>query len=161
MWELENIRDSIRKKEAIRISSGFTKWGTVLSVFILIPAILSVWILVSSSTNVFHSRATFILATFLLLVISGLVAYRTIFTAEAVLEGKQLFLNKLFGPKYELDVSQIDKISYFRMRRTQYTFISFHDNQGIASKALILNSNSVIWGKEVPAAEILRMAQQM
>lgn len=159
MWELENIRESIRKKEAIQISTRFTKWGTVLSAFITIPAVLSLWVLVTS--NLGSRGATQILVMLLLLVITGLIVFQTIFAAEAVLEGKQLFINKILGPKYELDVSQIDKISHFQLKRTQYTIVKFHDNQGIASTALIMNSNSIIWGKEVPAAEILKMAQQM
>lgn len=159
MWELENIRESIRKKEAIQISTRFTKWGTVLSAFILIPAVLSLWLLLTS--NLGSRGASQILAMLLLLVITCLIVFQTIFAAEAVLEGKQLFINKILGPKYELDVSQIDKISHFQLKRTQYTIVKFHDNQGIAGTALIMNSNSIIWGKEVPAAEILKMAQQM
>jgi len=159
MWELEIIRERIRKKEAIQISTRFTKWGAVLSAFILIPAVLSLWMLVSS--NLRDRSVTQMIAMLLLFLLSCLIVFQTIFAAEAVLEGKQLFINRILGPKYELDVSQIDKISYFRLSRTQYTIVKFHDNQGIARTALIMNSNSIIWGKEVPAAEILRMAQQM
>ena len=70
-------------------------------------------------------------------------------------------MKKVIGKKYEVDVSQVEKVSSFQSKSTKYTTVKFKDNNGNPEKALILNSNSIIFGKEVTAGEVIKLAQQI
>lgn len=74
---------------------------------------------------------------------------------------RPLHLNNVIGKKYKVDVGQITKISSFRLKTTKYTQLRFTDEQGQAQKALILSSNSILFGKQATAGDVLKLAQKI
>ncbi len=159
MRDLEKLREKIQKEQTIQLSSDFTKGGAILGVvisvvaaFFLVPKILN---------NPDGFQTNMLIAGLLLLVLIFLTFYQLIFAAEAELKGKKLKMKKVIGKEYEVDVSQVEKVSSFQSKSTKYTIVKFKDINGNPEKALILNSNSIIFGKEVTAGEVIKLAQQI
>ena len=159
MRELERLKEKIQKEQTIQLSSDFTNGGAILGVvisvvaaFFLVPKILN---------NPEGFQANMLIAGLLLLVLIFLTFYQLFFAVEAELKGKKLKMKKVIGKKYEVDVSQVEKVSSFQSKSTKYTTLKFKDNNGNPEKALILNSNSIIFGKEVTAGEVIKLAQQI
>lgn len=159
LQDLQQIRQMIQQGQKVRLSTKFTKPGTLLTAVFV--AGFSFFILPTIVWDISLGNMGLLLAGILMLVMIGFALFQLIYAAEATLEGKQLFLKKVMGGSYDLNVSQVEKISSIKLRRTKYTFIKFIDSQGITSKALIMNSNSAIFGVEPGAGDVIKMAQQM
>ena len=136
----------------------FTKGGAILGVVISTVATILLAPKIINNPDGFEVHHG--VAGLLLLALIYLTVYQLIFATEAELKGKTLKLKKVIGKKYEINVNQVEKISSFQTQSTKYTNIQFKDNNGNPERALILNSNSILFGKEVTAADVIKLAQQ-
>ena len=159
MNDLVKLKRKIEQGEPIKLSSGFTKAGAISAVLlVLVVAYFMAPQMFNKSDGL---QANVIVAGILFLVLIFLAFYQLIFASEAELTGKKLKLKKVIGKVYEINVDQIEKIRSFRSKSTKYTIIRFKTNNGLTEKALILNSNSILFGKEVTAGEAIEMAQKI
>lgn len=158
MDNYENLKNLILNGQPVRISTTITSFSVIGSAAVILLAVLFI------GPPVFHSVINApkpgigISFLFMILLVS-LVLYQLVFAAHADLTGRRLTLSKLIGPAYEIDVDQVEKISSFRLRGTIYTNLKFRDDMGILHRALILNSNSLFFGRDVPSGILIKLAQ--
>ncbi|MTB51713.1 hypothetical protein [Lewinella sp. W8] len=159
MQDLGKLREKIQKGQTIQLSSDFTKGGTYITIGIsIIAAIFLTPKILDSSEGL---QTNILLAGVMLLVLVALAIYQLLYAAEAELRGKKLTLKKITGKEFVIDVNQVNKTSSFQSRSTKYTILKFVDGSGNPETALIMNSNSILFGKEVTAGEVVKLAQQL
>ena len=159
MRELEKLREKIHNEQTIQLSSDLTKGGAIFGVVIsVVVAFFLIPIILGNSDGL---QANILIAGLLLIVLIFFAFYQLIFVAEAELKGKRLKMKKVIGKRYEIDVGQVKKVSSFKSKSTTYTTVKFKDDNGNSEKILILNSNSIIFGKGVTAGEVIKLAQQV
>jgi hypothetical protein len=159
MEDLETLKQQIKHGEEIKLSSDFTTSGVILG---LIVGLLGSAVLFSKIfNNLVDFKANILFAGVLMIVLLLLVLYQAAYAVTAKLEGKQLILKKVLGGRTELDVQQVHKISTFALKSTKYTNIKYTDSSGNTGRALIMNSNSLLFGREVSAGEIIKLAQAL
>lgn len=156
MEDLEQIKTDLENGYTVELSSGFTRAGAIFTV--LAVGFLAVILLAVIEAGTMSKK---LIAGSVLALLVYLSLYQLIYAATAELEGKQLRLKKVIGKRYEVDVNQVEKVSMFNLKNTKYSIIRFKDNNGNPAKALILNSNSPLFGVDVAAGEVIQMAQKM
>ena len=159
MRNLEQVKEKIEKEQIIYLSSNFTKAGAIIGVLAAIAA--AVIFLPKIFTNPEGFKFNLLLVGILTIVFLALAFYQLIYAADAKLKGKKLILKKVIGTSYEIDVNQVEKVSTFKSKSTKYTTVSFKGNNGNPEKALILNSNSIIFGRETSAGDIIEFAKSV
>ena len=159
MKDLEKLVEQIKKEQTIYLSSDFTKGGAIIGVIFVVGASFFIVPKLFDTSEGFQFNI--LIASALLLVLGAFAVFQLMYAAEAKLRGKKLILNKVIGKNYEVDVSQIEKISSFKSRSTKYTYLKFKGMDGNPEKALIFNSNSILFGKETSAGDVIKLAQQV
>jgi hypothetical protein len=158
MSNSNSYRMELERELPIQLSSDWTKFIVIGSVVVGVLGSLFVFLVFDRSKG---TPTTQFIGTIGLIAIVGLVIYQLVIAAEAVLVAKNLTLNKIIGKEYDINVDDIEKLSSFSTRRIKYTFIRFVDDEGKTQRALILNSNSFIYGKEDTAIDIIKEAQSL
>lgn len=156
MEDLEQIKTDLENGYTVELSSSFTRAGAIFTV--LAVGFIAVILLAVIETAPMSKK---LIAGSVLALLVYLSLYQLIYAATAELEGKLLRLKKVIGKRYEVDVNQVEKVSMFSLKNTKYSIIRFKDNEGNPAKALILNSNSLLFGVDVAAGEVIKMAQKM
>jgi hypothetical protein len=159
MEDLELLKEEIKDGRTIQLSSNFTKGGSILGALVAVIAAFFLVPIIQSNQTGLETRT--IIGGLLLLLLVFATFYQLIFAAKAELTGRNLKLKKVIGTAYEIDISQIVGVSTFHSKNTKYTTVKFKDNNGNPQKVLILNSNSVIFGEEVAAGDVIKLAQQI
>lgn len=157
MRNLEQVKETIEKEQIIYLSSNFTKVGVIIGALAAIAT--AIIFLPNIFTNPDGFKFNFFLLVILIMVFLGLAFYQLIYAAEAKLKGKKLILKKVIGTTYEIDINQVEKVSTIKSKSTKYTTVTFKGNNGNPEKVLILNSNSILTGREVSAGDIINFAK--
>ncbi len=159
MKSVEQLANEIAAGKTVQLSSDFTKGGAILGVLSALGA--AAFLAPKFFNNPEGVKWNVVFAGVLFLGLIYLTFYQLVFAAEASLKGKKLVLKKVIGKQYEIDVSQVEKLKSFQSKSTKYTLLHFRGNDGKPEKALILNSNSILFGKEITAGEVIQLAQQL
>ena len=159
MDDLEKIAKKIEQEQRIQLSSDFTKVGAITGIIAGVGAAVffSYEVLTISGPLQWNK----LLAGVLGFVLFFLTLYQLMYAAEADLKGKKLNIKKVIGKSYEIDVNQVTKLSSFNSKSTKYTLVRFTAPTGKLEKALILNNNSILLGREIVAGDVIKLAQQI
>lgn len=153
------IKETVEKNSVLELSSSFTKAG---SIFTFVLALVFFLIVITSiTTHPGAIKGNMMLTLALITLIFGLSTYQLLHAADAKLKGKQLILKTVLGKEYQIHVNQIQNVSGFALKSTKYTIIKFADIDNTLRTILILNSNSIIFGRETSAKDIIQIAQQL
>jgi hypothetical protein len=137
------MRD-LEKGRPVKVSSDFSFFG----------AFLSLAIAILFSIVIFNSKVTG-LPIVIYIVLLGLCIFQFVYVSNVILEGDKLIIKKLFRKTEVIFLSQIVDISTFKLKSTKYTFLKYNIDEYKDSKALILNSNSVLFGKQDTLKDLL------
>lgn len=154
----EEITNDLKNGTPLQLSMRYSK-GLVIFNFVLVALFLLCFADRFDLSNGIKTRQ--VIALIFLGLLLALVTYQLLFSQYAEIRGKRILLRNLFGKEQEIDLNQVTKVSSFRLRRTIYTHLIFTNDHGNQERALILNSNSALFGKEVAASEIIRLAQEV
>jgi len=155
MNDLNEIINRIKEEKPIKLSMDSSKSLVIISVlFVWVASFLLI-------RNYFISMGlNVILAGIVLLVLNVFMIYQFFRISDARLEGRSLKLKKILGSEINIDIDEIVKIRSFSAKSTKYTTIRYVVGEKI-NKALIVNSDSALFGREISAGDVLKKAKEI
>ncbi len=141
------MRD-LEKGRPVKVSSDFSFFG----------AFFSLAIVILFSMVIFHNKVAG-LPIVIYIALLGLCIFQFAYVSKVILEGDKLIIKKLFRKSEVINLSQIVNISTFKLKSTKYTFLKYNIDEYKESKALILNSNSVLFGKQDTLKDLLEYSK--
>ncbi len=154
----EEIINELKNGTPIQLSMRYSRGLVILNFVIVTLFALCMFGTYNPANEV---KPSLILAGLALVLLFAFVTCQLLFSRYAEIRGKKILLKSIFGKEQEISLGQITKLSTFRLRRTIYTHLKFTNDNGYEERVLILNSNSMLFGKEVAASEIIQLAQQV
>ncbi|QKG78886.1 hypothetical protein [Tenuifilum thalassicum] len=149
------MRD-LEKGRPVKVSSDFSFFGAFIGLIIVLLYSFILFAIMKDPSTEFNKLALPLIFYFIIL---GLTIYQFIFVSKVFLVGNKLLIKKIFRKKETVLLNQIQNISTFRLKNTKYTIVSYKLDNGLESKALILNSNSVLFGKQETLEDLLEYAK--
>lgn len=153
MKDLENVINELKKGRQIELTWSAT---FVVTKIMAIAALVASIVFLVNLTNISEKTGYFLAFIIFLNVYACLNFY---FTSKASLKGKMLSIKKIFREEKEIPIDTIVRIWSFALKSTYYTIIKY-ELEGKIDWALIINSNSWIFGRELSAADILKAAKK-
>ncbi|MEZ4917750.1 MAG: hypothetical protein R2792_01495 [Saprospiraceae bacterium] len=139
MEKFEELAQQLDRGESIQLSSKFTRTGTfiglVLGLIATPVAFYFLWLEWDEKPGhfIYHACLTTAILIFL--------CYHALHVADARLEGRTLYLNKILGDDYKVDASDVLKMRSLKSKGTQYTYVHFTDRLGNKQRVLILRKS--------------------
>lgn len=154
----ERLKEKISRGHAVQLSSDITQGAVFL---VALAAVIMAIVIGYKMTGEGGLSTNMLMAGGLTAALMAFAVFQTLHAAEAELKGKKLVLRKVIGPKYEVDVSRVVKMSSFNTQSTKYTLVRFQAEDGTEQKALIIGSNSLLFGRDHSAEDVIRLAQSV
>ncbi len=153
------LRMMVRDAQPLKISGARSSFFAIsMFVFSLCYTTL-VFVILWKSILAHKVLAIIIVAVLFILNMVSLA--RIIFLSDAVLTGRNLELKTLFGTTYNLDISQIEKTTLFRLRNSIHTIVQFRDHNYNQETALILNFRYRFGDSDYPAGEVIELSKEL
>lgn len=154
MKDIESVMLEVKKSRQIELTWSATFLVTKLMTITVLAASIAFFV---NLTNL-SGTAGFVLV--FIIVLNAYAGLNFYFTSKASIKGKTVTIKKIFRQEIGFPIEAIKRIRSFALKSTNYTLIKY-DWNGKSDWALIVNSNSWIFGRELPASDILRAAKKI
>ena len=154
MEEFEDIINEIKQGKQIELSWTSTTLATKFAaITVLFADFFFIYFFKCIEQNVIIIIALFVFLN----IYAGLQFF---YSCEAYLKGKTLSIKKVFRKEININIETILEVNSFTIKSTKFTIIKY-ELDGRFEWASITNSNSIIFGIEYSAAEIIKIAKNI
>ena len=159
MGNLEKIRQNIAANVETRLSMRYSFLIVIILFVITIVSFLVFLEPYLDRQKVYDQD--FLISGLFFVIPFGLLLFIGKYLSKLHITGKMLKIKRLFGEGEIINVKQIERVKYFRLKNTRYHWITYQNNFNVTQKILVITTESFLWGKQPPIEDVIELATKM